>query len=370
VQKKRQKKGTLMHKSIYSQCKTCQHVTMPRSARLDAPGVLHHVMGRGIEKQSIFSRTEDRSDFIARLADLAASGGLAIYAWTLMPTHFHLLCKTGEVSLADCMRKLLTGYAINFNRRHRRNGHVFQNRYKSIVCQEDRYFKELVRYIHLNRLRGGLEKDLHALDDCPWSGHSAIMGACKRQWQQTEYVLAAFGGNDNARSAYRNFVAAGVNLGSKPELVGGGLIRSRGGWSAVLSMRRRGRRSPSDERILGSDEFVRKTVSSMTQRMRQTLHFSDSRIPIDRVAQRVCDKYDVSLTELCSATRRRAGVRARQTVAWIAVRELGHSGADVARFLGVSNSCVTRFIAKGERPQIDDLLVQLQPKERRAQKGV
>jgi REP element-mobilizing transposase RayT len=320
-------------------------------------------MGRGIEKQKIFSHKEDRSDFTARLADLVASGGLAIYAWTLMPTHFHLLCKTGEMPLSRCMRKLLTGYAINFNRRRRRNGHVFQNRYKSIVCQEDRYFKELVRYIHLNRLRGGLEKDLQALDECPWSGHSAIMGVRTRKWQHTEYVLAAFGGNGNARTGYRNFMAAGVSLGSQPELVGGGLIRSQGGWSAVLSMRRRGLRSRSDERILGSDEFVRKMVGVMTPRMRETLRFSDARIPIDMVAQRVCDKYEVSLTELRSASRRRAGVRARQAVAWIAVREMGHSGADVARFLGVSNSCITRFIAKGERPQIDDLLVRLRPKE-------
>jgi hypothetical protein len=284
-----------------------------------------------------------------------------------MPTHFHLLCKTGKMPLAQCMRKLLTGYAINFNRRRRRHGHVFQNRYKSIVCQEDRYFKELVRYIHLNRSRGGLTKDLQALDHCPWSGHSALMGTISRKWQKTDYVLAAFGGDGQGRNAYRMFVAAGLNLGYKADLVGGGLIRSQGGWSAVLSMRRRGQRTASDERILGDGEFVQETIEEITERMEKSLRFTDSRLPIDRVAQKVCDKYDISLAELCSATRRRTGVKARQAVAWVAVRELGHSGADVARFLGVSNSCITRFIATGNKPMLDDILAQLKPVRKQAE---
>ena len=108
---------------------------MPRSSRLDAPGVLHHVMGRGIEKKAIFINNNDREDFISRLAALAESGSMEIYAWALLENHFHLLCKTKHRPLSSSMRKLLTGYAVNFNRRHNRHGHLFQNRYKSIVCQ-------------------------------------------------------------------------------------------------------------------------------------------------------------------------------------------------------------------------------------------
>lgn len=133
---------------------------MPRLARLDAPGVLHHVMGRGIERKKIFLRDIDRNDFLARLSELAQAGAMEIYAWALMPNHFHILCKTKDMPLASCMRRVLTGYVVNFNKRHRRYGHLFQNRYKSIVCQEDAYLKELVRYIHLNPLRAGLVKDL------------------------------------------------------------------------------------------------------------------------------------------------------------------------------------------------------------------
>ncbi len=154
---------------------------MPRLARLDAPGILHHVMGRGIERKKIFINDTDRNDFLDRLAALAEEGAMDVYAWVLMPNLFHLLCKTHKRSLSSSMRKILTGYVVNFNRRHRRHGHLFQNRYKSIVCQEDRYLKELVRYIHLNLLRAGLVKDILELNQSLWSGHSALMGKVKRK---------------------------------------------------------------------------------------------------------------------------------------------------------------------------------------------
>jgi len=128
------------------------------------------------------------------------------------------------------MRKLLTGYTVNFNRRHRRHGHLFQNRYKSIVCQEDAYLLELVRYIHLNLLRAGLVKDMRGLDRSPWSGHSALMGHVERDWQDTDYVLSLFGKGHEVKRRYQEFVSKGIDIGKRPELVGGGLIRSAGGW--------------------------------------------------------------------------------------------------------------------------------------------
>ena len=87
---------------------------MPRLARLDAPGVLHHVMGRGIEGKEIFFNDADRSDFLDRLAVLVEEGALYVYAWALMPNHFHLLCKTRNRPLSSSMRKILTGYVTRF----------------------------------------------------------------------------------------------------------------------------------------------------------------------------------------------------------------------------------------------------------------
>lgn len=110
---------------------------MPRGPRLDAPGVLQHVMARGIMRQVIFHDDVDRGDFVQRLARLAEARSMSVYAWALLPNHFHVLVRTGQQSLARSMRSLLTGYAGACNRRHQRSGHVFQNRYKSVVCEEE-----------------------------------------------------------------------------------------------------------------------------------------------------------------------------------------------------------------------------------------
>ena len=329
---------------------------MPRLARLDAPGLLHHVMGRGIERKKIFINDTDRNDFIDRLAAIAEKGAMDVYAWVLMPNHFHLLCKTQNRSLSSSMRKILTGYVVNFNRRHRRYGHLFQNRYKSIVCQEDRYLKELVRYIHLNLLRAGLVKDILELSQSPWSGHSAFMGKVKREWQNSGYVLSVFGQNRYRRRNYQHYVQKGVALGRRPELVGGGLVRSLGGWSEVLAFRGRGEKQRSDQRILGDSEFVQDVISGLDDLVKKNLRLLGQRINIAALAQQVCKKHEISLGELRSGSRRRDVTKARGSISWIAVRELGYSGADVARYLGVTNSCVTRFVASGQKPDVDDLI--------------
>jgi len=96
-----------------------------------APGALHHVMGRGIEREKIFFNNKDRNDFLNRLAELVEDDSMDIYASAVLPNHFHLLCKTKKRPLSSSMRKLLTGYVVNFNKRHKRHGHLFQNRYPS-----------------------------------------------------------------------------------------------------------------------------------------------------------------------------------------------------------------------------------------------
>ena len=212
---------------------------MPRQARLDAPGVLHHVMVRGLERRVIFRDDSDRADFVARLATLAEAGALTVYAWALLPNHAHLLVRTGTRPLARSMRSLLTGYAGAFNRRHHRMGHFFQNRYKSIVVEEDPYLLELVRYLHLNPVRATVLADLRTLDRYPWTGHSALLGTVPRAWQDTATILAQFGATRRrAVAAHRTFVAEGLPQGRRPELQGGGLLRSLGGWQAVAALRR------------------------------------------------------------------------------------------------------------------------------------
>jgi putative transposase len=203
---------------------------MPRLARLDAPGVLHHIMIRGTERRKIFLNQKDYEDFIERLAMLLPEMKTACYAWVLMPNHAHFLFCTGTAPLARLMRRLLTGYAVSFNGRHQRHGHLFQNRYKSIICQEDAYLRELVRYIHLNPVRASIVSAVGELNGYAYCGHSALMGRKKRSWQDAGYVLTFFGKTVRAaRKAYAEYVAQGVEQGRREELTGGGLIRSLGG---------------------------------------------------------------------------------------------------------------------------------------------
>lgn len=320
---------------------------MPRLARLDAPGVLHHVLGRGIEKTKIFINDEDREDFVSRLAELAEKKSMEIYAWALLPNHFHLLCKTKNRPLASSMRKLLTGYVVNFNRRHKRQGHLFQNRYKSIVCQEENYLLELVRYIHLNLLRAGIVTDLQELNHSPWSGHSALVDRTRREWQDTGYVLSFFGEGRKGIKKYLEFIQEGIPFGRRPDLVGGGLIRSSGGWSAVLALRGRGEKESADARILGDGDFVQGVLSEMDDFSKENLRLPPHIKDLSVLAQKVCDRNKLTLEELRSGSRRPSVGKARGELSQAGVKLFGFSGAEIARYLGVTNSCVTRAVSLG-----------------------
>ena len=98
---------------------------MPRQSRLDAPGTLHHVIVRGIEKRRIVDDKVDRDNFVLRMGQVAHETEMVIYAWALMTNHAHILLRSGLAGLSQFMRRLLTGYAITYNRRHKRHGHLF-----------------------------------------------------------------------------------------------------------------------------------------------------------------------------------------------------------------------------------------------------
>ena len=230
---------------------------MPRKARIDAPGALHHIICRGIEQTEIFRDDADRDSFVERLGRVISETNTPCYAWALIPNHFHLLLKTGNVSITTVMRKLLTGYAVTFNGRHRRVGHLFQNRYKSILCQEDSYLLELVRYIHLNPLRARLVNSIRHLDGYKYCGHSILLGKRKNHWQVSNYILKLFGKRvSSSRKHYREFVEKGVLMGKRSDLIGGGLIRSVGGWKALKAFSQLKIHIKSDVRILGVSDFV------------------------------------------------------------------------------------------------------------------
>ena len=209
------------------------------------------------------------------------------------------------------MRRLLTGYVIGFNRRHGRSGQLFQNRYKSIVCQEETYLRELVGYIHLNPVRAGMVEGLDELKRYKFCGHSALMGKVKREWQDTGYVLGYFGKRESeARKKYESFVKEGVARGRREELTGGGLIRSLGGWTAAR------------DALKGYD--------------------------LDRVVQRVSEVLGMKPEDIFSKGRQNRKVTARSLMCFWAARELGISHTALAKELEMSLAGVGFSVERGE----------------------
>jgi len=290
----------------------------------------------------------------------------------------------------------MTGYAVTFNKRHKRAGHLFQNRYKSVICEEDPYLLELIRYIHLNPLRAKLVQDLNELDKYLWSGHSAILGHCKNplvpavskqtappseglfvagnqapdsllQQQKMpvprnprnpcqkmplaektiEDVLLHFGQTQKvARRRYRDFVEKGIAQGRQPEFQGGGLVRSAGGDKAGLLGRSKEEREKGDARILGSGDFVTETLEQTEVR------FEKKYLPkrsIEELVEIVASHLHLSPKSIVSASRKKRISEARALVCHFAINDLSYSASEVARSLALSRVNAGRCADRGKK---------------------
>ncbi len=323
---------------------------MPRQSRLDFPGALHHIMARGIEKRLIFTNDADRTNFVNRLGELVQDTQTPCLAWSLMPNHFHLLLKTDQTPISTFMRRLMTGHATWFNTRHQRSGHLFQNRFKSILCQEDTYLLELVRYIHLNPLRAGQVKDYHELCQHPYCGHGVLLKNVADAWQDTVAVLTLFDKRPAAaRRRYSMFVKKGIDQGNRSDLTGGGLIRSAGGWTAVKTLRRANVYQRSDERILGDGTFVESTLHAFDESIEKKYLLISKGYTLDDVVNRVSETLNVKPQVVWDAGRHRKTVEARSLMCYWAVRELGLSMAEIARKLNLSVTAVSNSVARGAK---------------------
>ena len=311
---------------------------MPRLARLDITGLLQHVIVRGIERRDIFNDDHDRQLFVDRLFSLLSETGVRCYAWALLSNHFHLLLMPTSTSLSYFMRRLLTGYAVSFNRRNKRSGHLFQNRYKSIVCEEEPYLLELVRYIHLNPLRAGMVTSLEELDLYPWSGHAVLIGKRQLDAQETGSILERFGKNTStARRNYRQFVSEGIKSGRRDDLVGGGLKRSQG-------ERPNKEYESFDERVLGGGDFVDGLKQECALRDKMKSVISLTRL-LDIVSTTLL--LDPALVRRPSKSR--APAAARAIICHLAIFELGYNGNEVGKFLHLGPTGVSLASRRGEK---------------------
>ncbi len=308
---------------------------MPRTVRVDIPGLLYHVTARGVERRNIFLDDSDREVFLNRFSTLLADTDTRCLAWTLMPNHIHLLLRPGPTGLAAFMRRLLTGHAVSFNRRHQRVGHLFQNRYHSILCEEDSYLLPLVRYIHLNPWQARILADLDALDRYPWCGHAVLMGSHSFVGQQVDEVLEYFGKRKKAaRISYRIFMMKGFDgLQRREEKTSGkrDLVQSLGMKKSVCC---------DDGRILGSQAFADTILPDESEN-------PTCRLGLQECMEKVAQEFSVTIDALRSKSRTQALSDARAIICHLAVTHLKISGAEVARQLCLARPSVTRAERRG-----------------------
>jgi len=281
---------------------------MPRHPRIHAPGLLFHVIARGNNGQKVFLEDADYEAFLNCLRQVRNRYPYYLYAYALMPNHLHLLMEVIDVPTARIMQSLLTGYVRGFNRTYGRKGHLFQGRYKAIVCDRDAYLLELVRYIHLNPVRARL---VRRPGDWKWSGHGEYLRKHKRGLINPGPVM----GELRRPARYEAFVRDGIKEGYRAE------------WH------------PGDhEPFLGAEGFLRRIV--------KTEERIGSRRPVamEALCKQIAKEAGFSPEALRGRGRSAPLVAARRRFIRRAVLEEGYGSVKVATFLGCHASNVSRAL--------------------------
>ncbi len=294
---------------------------MARRPRLFAPGLLYHVIVRGNQRRKTFLNDTDYRVYLERLGRYRRKFGHTVHAYCLMPNHVHLLVESSHEPLAKFMQGLQQSYSQYFNLRHRKTGHVFQGRYKAIVCQQDEYLLQLIRYIHLNPVRASMVKEPERFE---YSGHLAYLAGKATEIIDPRKVLGLFGG----KARYRAFIADGMKEGHKEEYY-----------------------DVEDQRFLGADGFGEKLQD----------HYEEPRAKkrrgLDKVVAEVGGELGSNTTELKSADRSWAVSKARTMIAYLLVRRQGYPLSEVASYLGRDSATVGTLIGRlAERMGEDETL--------------
>lgn len=275
---------------------------MPRGPRDDAPGAAHHVMLRGIERSAIFLDDADRSEFLRRLSILVLELGFRLFAFALMSNHVHLVLRSGEVRVSRLMARLGTGYARYFNERHDRVGHLFQNRFRSRLLVDDADLLGVVLYVCRNPFEGVRAESVAALAASPWCSVGGLVGRRPvHAFEAVEETLALFGADpQRAQRALRDWL----------ELPGESVLAA-----AVLEVAARPRQQPA--------------ITTL-----------------EALWQEVSAQFRIPEHELRAPRRDRRIAEAREVLVSRAVRELGLSGAEIGRRIGVTRAGVSRMLAR------------------------
>ena len=311
---------------------------MPRQARIDYPGALHHVIGRGIDGKVIFEDPIDKEAFYRRIKETLQTSSMQVYAWCIMSNHFHLLIQTGKTTLSEFMRKVLTGYAINYNKRHKRKGYLFQNRYKSIVCDKDEYLLPLIRYVHLNPVKVKLI-NIGQLRNYKWTGHKEIVGGIEGIIVKDE-VLEYFGRKEKgAITEYERFLKDGLTIDE--DFNGGGLIRSLGGIAEALQIRG-DEHQAYDDRILGDGDFVNGVLEVVEKQDTNKKYIKTMNDLLGKLSR----YYNVSQEDILEKKTRDVK-EARNVMVYLAKKYLDINATATGKLLGITQSSASRAMSRG-----------------------
>lgn len=291
---------------------------MARRPRLHVPGGLYHVTLRGNHRQDIFMLPTDRDRLESIVADAASKDGVTIHAYCWMSNHIHALIEVGPEPLGRFMQRVASQYARFVQRRQATTGHLFERRYHAVLVDTQRYLLELVRYIHLNPVRGGLVDDPAGY---PWSSHRDYLGLAHRPWVRQSRVLGMLDRDrDAARAAYARHVAAGMGTAMRSPLEAG------------LS---------EDKRVLGDRDFV--------QSLPISLRASAPATTLEQLIEVCCAEAGRPVHSLRTTSRSPDLCALRAEIARRAVYDRIATRSDVARALGRSVSAISQTLAKAHR---------------------
>jgi putative transposase len=282
---------------------------MARRPRILASGVLYHVIVRGNQRQKTFRDDSDYEAYLERLGRYRKGLGVTVYAYCLMPNHVHLLVETGSQPLSSFMQGLQQSYTQYFNRKHRKVGHLFQGRYKAIVCDKDAYLLTLIRYIHQNPVRA---KMVRRIDEYRYSGHRNYVEGRESEVLKPRMALDMLGG----RGGYRRFVQEGLEEGHREEYY-----------------------RVADQRFLGEEGF-----GEELKRRAKEEEMPKPRRQLSVAFRNAARGVGVEPQVLGGADRGWSISRARALVGYVLIRRIGYRLKDVARLLGRDVATVSSLV--------------------------
>jgi putative transposase len=289
---------------------------MPRKPRVEYSGAFYHVITRGNQRQNLFHDDKDREFYLDRLEQYRKRYGFTIYAYVLMSNHVHLLIETGKTPLSKIMQGLQFSYTRYFNRRYRKIGHLFQGRYRAIICDREEYLLELVRYIHLNPAR---MKRPSAVGEHRWSSHRAYLGAASIVEVDTESVLERFSRRvRRAREGYLRFIKEGEGQGHDER------------YYATV-----------DQRFLGDDRFVKEIGKKVGED--REVEPKMRRVKFSALLNVIAEQHGAEAKTLVQAGRQRQWVKTRSMLVYMAREFGGMTVKELGKRLNRDPSIISRL---------------------------